>query len=149
MRDKKFSTENLDTPPPLLSINTFSLPDIFWNTDQKGSSTKFFGTVRQQIFDRKSWYFPLRHKTFRYPRPSETQKGFSTKWFGTVRQNNFDGKSRCSSHVLYLTFLPPRILRNTERFLYEILWHCERKVFDRKSWYSLPPFFYPSIFLIP
>ena len=72
--DKKFLTENRDTPsflpsplPPLIHY-FFSLPDIFWNTDQKGSSTKFFGTLRQTIFDRKSWHNPLKRKIFRYPK---------------------------------------------------------------------------------
>ena len=37
-------------PPPLLSIIFFSLPDFFWNTDQKGSTTKFFGTVRKKFW---------------------------------------------------------------------------------------------------
>ena len=58
-----------------------------------GSFTKFFGTVRQKIFYRKSWYSPLRHKVFRYPKFSETQTGSSTKFFGTVRPKIFDGKT--------------------------------------------------------
>ena len=52
MWDKKISTENLDNPlPPPSYPQTFSLPEIFWNTAPKGSSTKYFGTVRQKIFD--------------------------------------------------------------------------------------------------
>ena len=61
--------------PPLLSIKSVSLPEIFWNTAQKGSSTKFFSIVRQ-----KSWQKtvtlpppPLIHKVFRYQKFSETQ----------------------------------------------------------------------------
>ena len=59
----------------------------------KGSPAKFFGTVRQQIFNRKSWYFPLRHKVFRYPKLSATQMGSSAKFFGNVRGKNINGKS--------------------------------------------------------
>ena len=88
--DNKFSIENRDIA--LLEKN-FSIPEIFWNTAQKGFSTKFFGTVRQQIFYRKPWYSHLRNKIFRYPKFSETQKGSSTKFFGTVRRKFFNGKS--------------------------------------------------------
>ena len=74
--------------PPLLSI-FFSKPDFFWYTDQKGSPTKFFSTVRQRFFDGKSWYSllpfppprPLIHKFFRYQKVSETKKGSPTKYF--------------------------------------------------------------------
>ena len=52
MWDKKFSTENLDIPPSL--IQTFSVPEV--SETLNGSPTKFFGTVRQKIFDGKSWY---------------------------------------------------------------------------------------------
>ena len=50
--DKNFLTENLDTPPPLLSIN-FCPAEKFWDTAQKGSSTKCYGTVRQRNSTRK------------------------------------------------------------------------------------------------
>ena len=45
---RQTSTENLDTP----LIQTFSVPEI--SETLKGSPTKFFGTVRQKIFDGKS-----------------------------------------------------------------------------------------------
>ena len=61
--DNSFSIENRDIP--LLSIKFFDTR-IF-------SPTKFFGTLRQQIFYRKSWYSPYRHKIFRYVKLSETQ----------------------------------------------------------------------------
>ena len=47
---QKNSTENLDSPPPL--IQTFSIPEI--SETLKGSPTKFFGTVRQKNFDGES-----------------------------------------------------------------------------------------------
>ncbi len=56
---KNFRLKILILPPPPSYPYTFSLPEIFWNTAQKGSPTKFFGTVRQKIFDGKSWYSPL------------------------------------------------------------------------------------------
>ena len=65
--DKRFSTENLDTTP-LSLIQTFSVPEI--NATVKDSPTQIFGTVRQKIFDGKSWYspLPLSSKLFRYPK---------------------------------------------------------------------------------
>ena len=54
--DKKFSTENLDTPPPPSFIQIFSGPEV--SETLKDSPTKFFGTVRQKNFDRKSWKSP-------------------------------------------------------------------------------------------
>ena len=70
----------------------FSIPEI--SKTLKGSPTKFFGTVRQKIFDRKSWYslFPpssVIHNFFRYKKFCETQKGSTTKFFDTVRQQIF------------------------------------------------------------
>ena len=53
--DKKFSTENLDTPPPSF-LQIFSGPEV--SETLKDSPTNFFGTVRQKIFDRKSWNSP-------------------------------------------------------------------------------------------
>ena len=49
--DEKFSTENLDTPHPLL-IQTFSVPE--YSETLKGSPTKLLGSVRPKTFDGKS-----------------------------------------------------------------------------------------------
>ena len=61
--ETKTSTENCDTPPPLMQ--TFSIPEIFATV--KDSPTKFFGTVRQKKFRRKVLILPppLIHKLFR------------------------------------------------------------------------------------
>ena len=58
-KTKNFRRKILILPPPPSYPYTFSLPEIFWNTPPKGSSTKCFGTLRQKIFDGKSWYSPL------------------------------------------------------------------------------------------
>ena len=50
--DKTFLTENRDTRP-LLSLTFFGTRNFL---KHKGSSTKFFGTVRQKFFNGKSWY---------------------------------------------------------------------------------------------
>ena len=59
---------------------------------QKGSSTKWFGTVRQNIFHKKSWYPPLIDNSFRYDFFWSTKRFPSKKFFGTVRQKSVDGK---------------------------------------------------------
>ena len=73
--------------------NIFRYPKL---VKHKGSLTKFFGTVRQKLFDRKSLYSPhppLIHKLFCYRKFCETLKGSPTKVFGTVRHKVFDGNS--------------------------------------------------------
>ncbi len=94
---KNFRQKILILPPPPSYPYTFSLPEIFWNTPPKGSSTKCFGTVRQKIFDGKSWYSPLPSYPYTFSLPeifwNTPPKGSSTKCFGTVRQKIFDGKS--------------------------------------------------------
>ena len=70
--DRKFSTENLDIPPPTPSHPNLSIPVI--NDTLKCSPTKFFGAVRQKIFDGKFRYSPLLiYKLFRYRKLSEIQ----------------------------------------------------------------------------
>ena len=91
--ETKTSTENRDTPPPL--IQTFSIPEI--SEILKGPPTKFFGTVRQKIFDRKSWNSPpppLIHKLFSCRKFSETQHrrihlpNFSALWDKKISTQN-------------------------------------------------------------
>ena len=85
-------------------IATPFFPDV--NRYQKGSEvqkrslTKFFGTLRNQGFSKKSRYSTRRRKICRYPKLSETQKCSSMNWFTTLRQNKFDGK----------TWYPPNLL---------------------------------------
>ena len=104
-RDKKFSTENRDTPsPPPQDPWTFSLLEISWNTAWKLSSAKCFGTASEtKNFRQKIVLLPsLIYKFFRYRNFSETQKCSPTNFFGTVRQQLFDGQSWYS--------LPPPLL---------------------------------------
>ena len=49
LSDKKFWQKIVIFPPPRLIPNFFLRPEIFRSTDQKGVSTKFFGTVRQNF----------------------------------------------------------------------------------------------------
>ena len=49
LSDKKFWQKIVIFPPPPLILISFSRLEIFRSTDQKGFSTKFFGTVRQNF----------------------------------------------------------------------------------------------------
>ena len=62
---KKISTENFSTPSSHLLILKLFCYELVSETAQKGSSTKSFGTLRQKIFDKKSWHNPLKQKFFR------------------------------------------------------------------------------------
>ena len=76
---------------PSEAKNNFRYQTIF--KAQKASSTNFFGTKRQHIFESRSWYSPRRHKISRYQIFFETQKGSSTKFFGTMRQQILERRS--------------------------------------------------------
>ena len=106
----------------------------------RGSFTKFFGTVRQKIFDGNLWYPLLCEKFFGIP-------NFLRHWrdahevFRHCETENFRRK--------ILILLPPFLsinffaIRNflkhsTEGFPYEILQHCETKNFRRKILISPP-----------
>ena len=137
LRDKNFSTKKLDTPP--LFIQTFSLPEIIATV--KDSRTEIFGTVRQQIFDGKSWYslHPSLIQTFSVPETSETLKVSATKFFGTVGQKLFDGKS-WHSPPSHPNFFDTRNFCNSKRFPpYGNFRHCETKSFRRKILILSPP----------
>ena len=66
LSDKKFWQKIVILPPSYPYI--LSRREIFWSTDQKGSSTRLFGTVRQKSFDTKSWHNSLKPKIFPYPK---------------------------------------------------------------------------------
>ena len=139
---KKFRRKILIFSPPLLSIN-FSLPEIFWNTAQKVSTTKFFGTVRQKVFDGKSWYSPppLIHKLFRYRKFSETQhrrlpvRNFSALWDKKISTENLD----TTPPSLIQTFSAPEINATVKDSPTEIFGTVRQKIFDGKFWYSPLP----------
>ena len=135
--DKKFSTENLGTPPSSL-LQTFSVPEI--NATMKDSPTEIFvGTVRQKIFDGKSWYSPPLLQTFSLPENNATVKDSPTEIFGTVRQKIFDEKSWYPPPPPppIHTFSIPEINATVKDSPTEICCTMRQKIFDVKSWY--PP----------
>ena len=127
LRENIFSMEDRGIT---FSSRKFSIP--CFDDTLMGSPTKFFATVRQPIFYRKSLHSLLRHKFFRYLKLSETQKLSSTKWFGTVRQNYLT-KNRDTGLLSYRFFSIPDFFSNTEGVLYEFFTHSETKIFDRKT----------------
>ena len=80
--DKTISREDCETHHPLIFLTFF----VKWNfLKQKGSPTKFFGTLRRKIFDENAWYYlpppsTLINKTLWYLKFSETQ-GFPYEVF--------------------------------------------------------------------
>ena len=141
---KNFRRKILILPPPPL-IQTFSLPVIFWNTVQKGSPMKFFGTVRQQIFDGKSRYYlppptpppppSLLSIKFFETRNFLKQKGSSTKWFGS------DTKQFWRKIVISAPSLIPNIFRH-QKFSEtqkgsstKFFGTVRQKFFNGKLWY--------------
>ena len=85
--DKNFSTGNLDTPPFPSYPNFFDTRNI---ATVKDSPTEIFGTVRQKIFDGKSWYSP--HpliQTFSIPEIIETLKDSPLRKFSALWDKKF------------------------------------------------------------
>ena len=92
--DRHFSTENRDTPssPPPSYPKVFSIPESFWN--KEGFPYEVFSVLwDNNFFYRKSWYSPLMHKVFRYPKFSETHTVCSTKFF-VLWDENFSTENR-------------------------------------------------------
>ena len=84
-----------------------------------GSPTKFFGTVRQKIFDRNSWYPPLMHKIFRYPKLVKHWRvplpNFSALW-----DKNFATENRDTPSLPLSSISIPQFFWNTQGF--SVLW---------------------------
>ena len=121
-----------------------------------GSFTKFFGTVRQKIFDGKLWYPllcikffdspnflkhwrdaheicrhcetkkfrrknvipPIMHKTFRYPKFSETLKGCPRN-FSALWGRKFSTEKRDVPPLIRNFFSIPKFFWKTEGFFYK------------------------------
>ena len=130
---KNFRRKILILPPPL--IQTFSVPEI--NATVKDFPTEISGTVRQKIFDGKSWYSPPLSINFFATGNfwSTAEKGSPAKFFGTVRQKIFVGKSWHSlppDSKINLFATGNFLKHSTEGFLYEMFRYCKTKNFRRK-----------------
>ena len=106
----------------------------------KGSFTKFFGTLRQKIFDGNLWYPLICIKFFDTP-------NFLRHWREAHEIFRHCETKKFRRQILipplsYPNFFGTRNYWNTKRFPYEVFWHCETKNFDGKSWCS--PLSYPN-----
>ena len=112
------------------------------NDALKGSTMKVFGSVRQNLLDRNSWYSPFLSIDF----CNAARKGYSTKRVGTVRQKNFEGNLDTSPYLLSINISATRkiLKHSTEGFLYGLLLYCETNNFRWKILILAPS--YPLTF---
>ena len=120
-------------PAPSLSPNIFRYQKC--SEKQKGSSTKFFGTVRQKFWHKIVILPPFNPPPLLSIKFFDTgnfvkQKVSPTKFFGTLRQQFFYRKSWYSPLIhkifRYQNFSPTKFFGT-----------LEQQIFYRKSWYSL------------
>ena len=104
------------------------------------SPMKYFGTVRQKLFDGKSWYPPPPLLSIKFFSLSEFF--WNTEWFpGEVfsvlwDKQNFDKTVKLPPSFAW-KFSIPEFFQNTEVF-YEFYRHCETKIFQRSLVISPP-----------
>ena len=109
-------------------------------------STKFFGIVRQQTFQWRSWYSPLRHKVCRYQNFSKTQNGSPTKYL-VLWDNEFLNEDRdvplCSKkNFRYQKIFKAQKAPSTSFFgtikqqIFVGFGSVRRHLFYRETWYS-------------
>ena len=148
MRQKNFDGKLWFSPPSLF-------PNIFryqnFSGTQKGSPTKFFGTVRQQIFYRKSWYAPSYPYFFSIPENFRKTEGFLSKAFrfGPVRQKISNFENTKMPPLLCMKIFDKRIFLKHQSVLQwniSVQWD---KNFDGKSWYLPPPLLSIKYFYLP
>ena len=116
--------------PPCLIHKVFRYWKFF--ETQKGSPPKFFDTVRQKTFNRKSWYTTLMRKFFRYPKLVKHRRAPLRNFFGAVRWKNFDRKSWYTPDVHYLKNLSVLIIFFFHSFLHFSIIHKNLHLFKIK-----------------
>ena len=127
---------------PLFYPCHFSIPE----SDEilKDSTTKFFGTVRQNFFDRKWWYCPPSVLSINFFLPGNFLKhsteGFPLKNFGNERQKSFDGKSWYSPSFLSINILASGKFFETQHR--RVALRNVSVLWDKKNWRKNvnPPF---------
>ena len=111
--DKTILTDNRETHSSLIP-NTFRYPKPF--ETQKGSSTKWFGTVRQNNFDGESWKPPpLLSLTIFDNRNFLKHRRAPLRNDSVLRDINFEGKSWNPPPLLSLTIFDTRNLLKHRR----------------------------------
>ena len=120
-------------PLPSFINKNFLYPKF--SVTQEGSSTKWFGIMRQNNFDGKSWYrLPLLSIFFSDTRNIVKRRKFplptvSVLWDEKVSTENRDTRFLSFPHYISI----PESSWKTEGILYEKVEHCERqKAFNKK-----------------
>ena len=104
---------------PSLVLNIFRYQNF--SGTQKGSPTKFFGTVREKIFDGKSRYFlPHLIQNFSIPEISETLKRSPTKFFGSETKKFRQKIENRDITLRSIKIFDTRNQWNTKGFPYEV-----------------------------
>ena len=128
--DKKNSDGETWYPHPPFIHKFF--PHLKFSETQKGSPTKFLGTMRLTIFYGKSWYPPIMKKFFRNPKISETQKG-SAAMFLILWDKKFPTEKLDTPPPFIHVFSIPESFWNTKGFRRDVFRYCETKNFRRKN----------------
>ena len=129
------------------SNKKFSIPEF--SDTLSGSPTKFFVTVRPQIFHRKSWYSPVRHNFSLLPETFWNKEAFLYELIWYCETKQFDGKSLYSPPLLSLFFryqnfcgtqkgAPMKFFGTSRKhFFYGRSWHnlLKQKIFDTLFWW--------------
>ena len=141
---QKFSIENLETPPPPLIRKLFRYRKIS-ETAQKGSPTKFIGTVRQKFFDGKTWYPLVCIKFFDTPNFLKHLRD-AHELFWHCETKNFRRKNVIPPFSSIYFFETKNFLKNSRIFLRKFwaLWDIKISTGNR----DMPPLIH-KFFSIP
>ena len=102
----------------------------------KGSTMEVFGSVRQNILDRNSWYSPflsidffatgkiLKHST----------EGLLNEMFRHCETKKISRKVLTAPTFSSILFRYPK-MREDWRVRLRLFWHCETEIFRKKTWY--------------
>ena len=112
---------------------------------QKGSSTKGFGTVKQNSFDGKSWYpAPLIHLTFLDTRRLLKLGRVSLRTFSVVWENTFSTTNRDPPPLSTKYFHTKKFLKHRKVPPPKFWGVFRQKIFDGK--FSNSPLFIQKLF---
>ena len=121
--DKKFQRK-IVKPFPLLCMKSF---DCKTSETQKGSPTNFFGTVSQKNW-RGSWCPPpLFTSTFFNIKNFLKHRRVPLRMVRYWKTNIFEAQSWSPTLSFFNIFSIWKTIWNTEGFLDELFWYCERK----------------------
>ena len=120
--DKKISIENLESPPPLLSINFFAT-GRFLKHSTEGFTYQIYRHCETKNFRRKNVIPPSMHKYFRYPKISETFKG-CPRIFLALWDKKFSTEKRDTPFFIHIFFETKNFLKNSRISLrkFSALW---------------------------